>query len=467
VSNSWQACLGGGAAATVAYTQLPAGPAWRGAGYAVLGVACIAVILGAVRRHRPQQPAPWYALVAAIGAWLVNSVLDQVATAAPWPLVSALFGLAGYALVYWCLIILLRGRTRAVDRTTLIDGGIVATSLGLLYWTVALTGLPGSGPAHVIESLTYAVGDITLFVLVALLVTAPGGRTTSYRLLAAALVAMAVGDILMIMSEPPFRSLPADVALLLSYPLIAAAAAHPSMRRLTVPGVRRPRFVRPRLALLVAAILVAPAMSLYLGVTGRIAEEWLPTGIACVLLLLLVTLRIAGLLHRVESQARRLERLANHDSLTGLANRRRWDERLPAAMADSEANGTTLIVGLIDLDHFKRYNDTHGHQAGDELLSQSAVAWLMTLREGDLLARYGGEEFAVLLSGHTMDEATATLERLMAATPLGQTFSAGLAGWDGREGPEDLLRRADELMYDAKHAGRARIFTNQGVSLVR
>jgi diguanylate cyclase (GGDEF)-like protein len=112
---------------------------------------------------------------------------------------------------------------------------------------------------------------------------------------------------------------------------------------------------------------------------------------------------------------------------------------------------------MIDLDHFKRYNDTYGHQAGDELLAGAAAAWGAVLRGEDLLARYGGEEFALLLMGRTAEEATQIAERMLAATPSRQTFSAGLACWDGRESPDDLLRRADELLYASKHAGRARI----------
>ncbi|GAA0566223.1 hypothetical protein GCM10010172_57460 [Paractinoplanes ferrugineus] len=451
--------LGIGGVATLAYALLPGGTRWHAGAYALIGVASIVVLVRAVRRHRPHHPSTWHAFAAAIAVWLAGAVLDRLAVEAPWTQVSMALALIGYPLACWALFSLLRGRARVDDRTALLDGGIIATGLGLVYWTVL------RGDAFTIE-VAFTVGDIALFVLVALLVTTPGAGTVSYRLMVSAMISMAVGDILLVSPQPPHGGGPADIALLASNTLVAAAAAHPSMRRLTVPLARPPRFVRPRLALLGTAILLPPGVSLYLGATGRIADEWLPTGIACALLLLLVTLRMAGLLHRVESESAWLERLANHDALTGLANRRRWDDRLPAAMARSEVSGTSLIVGLIDLDHFKRYNDTHGHQAGDELLSRAAVAWLMNLRDDDMLARLGGEEFAVLLAGHSMAEAAAVLERLMAATPQGQTFSAGLAAWDGRESPEDLLRRADELMYAAKRAGRARITTKQGVSLV-
>lgn len=151
--------------------------------------------------------------------------------------------------------------------------------------------------------------------------------------------------------------------------------------------------------------------------------------------------------------------LVNQDPLTGVANRRRWDQCLTAALDRSALTGEPLVVALLDLDHFKRYNDAHGHQAGDELLTSAATAWSTGLRDGDLLARYGGEEFCVLLTGRTTAEAAAVVERLQGLTPLGQTFSAGVAAWNGRESAQELLEHADRLLYAGKHAGRARVIT--------
>ncbi|MDF2744249.1 MAG: diguanylate cyclase, partial [Actinomycetia bacterium] len=106
---------------------------------------------------------------------------------------------------------------------------------------------------------------------------------------------------------------------------------------------------------------------------------------------------------------------------------------------------------------FKRYNDHHGHQGGDRLLKGAAAAWQARMRRTDLLARYGGEEFAVLLRDCTPMQAVMILDDLRAVNPDGQTFSAGIAEWDGQEGPERLVGRADRALYEAKHAGRDRI----------
>jgi diguanylate cyclase (GGDEF)-like protein len=142
---------------------------------------------------------------------------------------------------------------------------------------------------------------------------------------------------------------------------------------------------------------------------------------------------------------------ATTDPLTGLANRRRFDVELAAA-----GHGA-LAVCLIDLDHFKAYNDRFGHLAGDELLRRAASQWGATVPDGTLLARIGGEEFALLIRGADESEAVTVVDRVLAATPSSVTSSAGLA--HRRDGEENmsLLRRADEALYAAKQNGRARL----------
>nr|BFE80716.1 hypothetical protein GCM10020093_033170 [Planobispora longispora] len=112
---------------------------------------------------------------------------------------------------------------------------------------------------------------------------------------------------------------------------------------------------------------------------------------------------------------------------------------------------------MIDLDYFKRFNDTYGHQAGDRLLVGAATAWSLVITSDDMLARYGGEEFVLLMPGRTVEDAEHLLSALRLVTPEKQTFSAGLARWDGRESPLELLRRADGALYAAKEAGRDRV----------
>ena len=111
-------------------------------------------------------------------------------------------------------------------------------------------------------------------------------------------------------------------------------------------------------------------------------------------------------------------------------------------------------MALIDIDHFKAYNDTHGHLVGDEVLRECAQAWDDALRGEDTIVRFGGEEFLVLLPDTEPEEAAEVVERLRERTPLGQTCSAGLASWDFVESADDLLGRADAALYLAKAGGR-------------
>jgi diguanylate cyclase (GGDEF)-like protein/PAS domain S-box-containing protein len=166
-------------------------------------------------------------------------------------------------------------------------------------------------------------------------------------------------------------------------------------------------------------------------------------------------------LKRVESERENLltevAALARSDALTGLPNRRALDEQLPREMARARRAESDLCLAIIDIDHFKAYNDAHGHLAGDEMLRRCAVAWDAELRGEDTIVRFGGEEFLVVLPDTAPAEAAEIVERLRGATPGGQTCSAGLACWDCTESMEDLVGRADGALYRAKAGGRDRL----------
>jgi diguanylate cyclase (GGDEF)-like protein/PAS domain S-box-containing protein len=152
----------------------------------------------------------------------------------------------------------------------------------------------------------------------------------------------------------------------------------------------------------------------------------------------------------------KLEQLALTDELTGLPNRRAWQESLERELARARRDRRPLCVAMLDVDHFKQYNDSHGHQAGDGLLREIAQSWRAQLRAGDILARYGGEEFALLFSGHPVESSEMILQRVRAATPGRQTCSAGLAAFNGSETAEQLISRSDAALYEAKAHGRDR-----------
>jgi diguanylate cyclase (GGDEF)-like protein len=163
-----------------------------------------------------------------------------------------------------------------------------------------------------------------------------------------------------------------------------------------------------------------------------------------------------SLVQRVRWQSQELETLAGTDALTNIPNRRSWDDELPRALARALRLNEMVCVALLDLDNFKQYNDTHGHQAGDMLLQEVVSAWSTTLRTSDFMARYGGEEFAVIFPSCPLHEAVNVLNRVRAAMPQGETCSIGVAEWDRHELSADLLERTDSALYVAKRKGRNR-----------
>jgi diguanylate cyclase len=170
---------------------------------------------------------------------------------------------------------------------------------------------------------------------------------------------------------------------------------------------------------------------------------------------------------RLRHENRVLERQARQDALTGLANRRAFDDALVTRVAEARENGTPLAVVTFDLDHFKSINDRYTHAAGDSVLRDAASVLRSHCRTSDLAARIGGEEFVLLLPGADRDAARTIAERVraelawraFATLPPGVrvTLSAGVAVDTGRGCADDLLRAADAALYRAKGEGRDRV----------
>ncbi|HET9957764.1 MAG TPA: GGDEF domain-containing protein, partial [Polyangiaceae bacterium] len=173
---------------------------------------------------------------------------------------------------------------------------------------------------------------------------------------------------------------------------------------------------------------------------------------------------------REEALMRRLYESSTRDALTSAYNRSHFDERLRAEVAYAARHGMAASLVLLDIDHFKRVNDTYGHQAGDIVLRELATRSLRSLRAEDVFARFGGEEFGVILRGIPLRGAQRLAERLrvsLANTPIQAdghgilaTLSAGCASVSccgSAPTPEEVIRIADRRLYLAKSAGRNRV----------
>lgn len=189
---------------------------------------------------------------------------------------------------------------------------------------------------------------------------------------------------------------------------------------------------------------------------------------------LILLLTAALLSFAVVTRTQELVRLSTRDPLTGLFNRGYFHERVTGEVARAQRNGQPLTIAMVDVDHFKSFNDTHGHAAGDLVLQAIAVALRRSFRKTDIVSRYGGEEFVIVMpdtdlgaASRKLEDVRRSIESARTQTSTGKTvnvtISAGLAGFpnDGMK-EEELLAIADARLFQAKDGGRNRIVDDRG-----
>jgi diguanylate cyclase (GGDEF)-like protein len=174
--------------------------------------------------------------------------------------------------------------------------------------------------------------------------------------------------------------------------------------------------------------------------------------------------RLAESRRRLADTLEQVQRLSSRDELTRALNRRSLVAALERERTRAERSGTPFCIAMIDLDHFKRVNDSYGHAAGDAVLRTFSASVHDTMRATDVFGRYGGEEFLLILVGTTTAEAQEAVQRIHAAVAAcdwrkivpdsAVTMSAGIAPFRKSESVEQLLHRADQALYQAKHGGR-------------
>jgi diguanylate cyclase (GGDEF)-like protein len=175
---------------------------------------------------------------------------------------------------------------------------------------------------------------------------------------------------------------------------------------------------------------------------------------------------------RIRAERTRMIRsLMSRDSLTGLRNHSTMKSRLEEEWIRSQRSDTPFAFAMVDIDHFKKVNDTYGHPFGDQVLQSLARLFQRRLRRSDLVGRLGGEEFGIIFTGTGLKAAFpildalradfAQLQHLSPQGPTQSTFSAGIVGGPGTfESPSALWEAADQSLYQAKEGGRNRVYAN-------
>jgi diguanylate cyclase (GGDEF)-like protein len=468
----WIVYLTAGVGAIFVYYLLPK----AGVGQAVLltvlnGTAAIAAFRAAARTHG-QTRVVWVALGASMSfATLANGPyygLSFIGHPLPFPsAVDALF-----LLTYPCYavaLIALAKQHRGGDRSgDVLDSAILTVGGASLMWqfviarVVHASGLPLL--AHAVSTM-YPVMDLVVFAMLVRFAVASSQRSKATHILLASFTLLLIADVVYALGLAAgtysFGG-PTDGLWMASYLLIGVAATHPSARefRLSTVSASR-RMSHGRIAFLSAAVLAGPVFAI-----GH-PKELVAVAAAAAASFGLVMIRMTGLNRQLASAGVELNHRASTDSLTGLANRSAFADRLQAALATEERRSGTLAVLFIDLDDFKDVNDSLGHGAGDELLRVTAHRLDQTIRPGDLVARLGGDEFAVLLDGiPDADSAFAVAERVVAALRVPAEIgdgrvhvgaSVGMAMRREHSTLDALMRDADVAMYAAKAKGKNRV----------
>ncbi|WP_033340917.1 GGDEF domain-containing protein [Catenuloplanes japonicus] len=427
-------------------------------------ILVVAAIGLGIRLNRPARRLPWVLLLVAAVLGLLGGaavVLDLTWRGElTFPSLADAFWLACYPVQVAASMLLVNGLSWRRDLAGILDTLMVAGALGLGVWLFFVRDLidPGMPLDTRLITLAYPLADLLLLACLVRMLVSSARRNPAFWQFIAFCAAQSLGHAVWVWQaahDVPNGAVAASI--ILAETMLGGAALHPSMAALQADGAGPAvRVGLGRTVLIGSACLLCPALQIADGLLTDGDVDWLAASVCSMAVFGLVIVRMVGLIRIVQDQADRLESIAYLDGLTGIPNRRAWDLELERRLAAARRTGGTLVVALIDIDYFKRYNDLRGHQAGDVLLCAAATAWQRQLRAADLIARYGGEEFGLILDGELRD-AVVVVERLRDVTPEGQTFSAGLAVWDGGdESAEQVTARADAGLYVAKRDGRDR-----------
>ena len=425
-------------------------------------VAVVVFLIAILRMPRAARVVWWWLwafLVLTVAGDAVYDMYLYYFDKEPFPSPADVLYLASYGALVSALVVLVRRRQPGHNRETWVDTAVMTVAAGCVVATVVIMPMLTDSAAPLVTTLialAYPLLDvIALSVLIRMLVGVDKMNRT-LGLLTVSLACMLTADLVFqsLAAQGVVADAPAwvDVLFLASSLLLTAAATSRGARTITRPSPTSHR-TKARLVGLAVAALTAPTL-LAFSVWSEVGSGARLLAVASIAVILLILWGALMLISMVEEQAALLAELARKDSLTGLPNRRTWDFELDRMAVRTADRDVPLTVAMLDLDHFKAYNDRHGHPAGDTLLSDCARAWRSCLDPHLVLARYGGEEFAALLPDLTLEGASSVLNQLRLATPGEQTVSIGCAQRVPGEPIEQTLHRADLALYQAKASGR-------------
>ncbi len=304
-------------------------------------------------------------------------------------------------------------------------------------------------PFHILAGIQVAAAALCL--LFALVGPHIGMSYTTLLTLSGMLLVLAAGTVWLLPLLPQGTGV--DVALAVGYLLAAGCVViTPTAEGQALIGLGLASYGVFAAYFLTKARLLMSLVLLFLSL--GLAEQANPQMSSPAVFWMIVAV-ISGLAILVSGLVERLRDLALHDDLTGLLNRRGLDVLAPTLLAACQRTGVPVTVGIVDLDQFKLFNDTHGHLAGDRLLQDVSTAWQGQLRDSDLAVRFGGDEFALVLVGSQLADAESLELRVRTwRAPTGRPPTSGwTAGWAEMRPGEGLyaaIERADEALLEAK-----------------
>lgn len=457
--------------AAAVFVAVPYSAAGDGALLVIMFAALASLVAGAARN--PASRTAWILFAAATAAAVVTSTaratIDstvQVEDDSVMDLLPEFLALPGYLLYLMGMAWILRRQRAGQADADRSDSALVGTAVGLIIWSLLIEPTISLGTVALLRRvITISFPFITallMFTVARLLLSSE--RNRSLTLLSLGSVGLLLADVGYTLSDNEMANIPWSLPTLMycaSMTLGGAAALLPSARDITASAKAGESALFGTRRIAVGAALAAPALVVAVKPPDTVLQRSAFV-LACAAMAVFVLRRVTNAVRGRVATEERLVHRSTHDHLTGLPNRSLLQREIDVAL-DKHADRENIVsVLFIDIDRFKQVNDTFGHNAGDELLTNIAERLASAVRPGDLLSRVSGDEFVVALAGG-LDAALSVAQRLMGSFDMPFSLavgnvkvspSIGVASSSEECDADSILRDAEIAMYRAKHAGR-------------